>query len=527
MQTRRCSDFPGLPQLFIASLALIWAGTGSSAIAGGVTLITHGFDGNVTDWIIPMTEKIPPYATFPGTNFSCYEISITQTSGVYYTTQTRLSGGPPLGTDSGEIIIKLDWSTLATLSPSIATTAIATQAVNALFSTTLIPEMGGRPLVELPLHLAGHSRGGSVVTEMARLLGAQGVWVDQVTTLDPHPVSSLGDPNVSNYANVLFADNYWQNLGDGLFVPNGQAVPGAYNRQLTNLNGGYSSSHSDVHLWYHGTIDWATPTTDTGATITSAERATWWVPYEQSGTNAGFLYTLIGGGDRLSTAAIGTGTNVIRDGFNTLALGATVSSNRTSLAANSGAWPNLLRLNLTGTNHISPGDSIPMVFYQQSGASTSATSVVRFFLDPDHNPYDTNQIFLSQMTVAGTGTSSVSSNTVSTVTAPGTIPSGTYWLYASISNSAHMRYLYAPQTLTIGTVASRQPPQLLGARLATNQFRFEVSAIAGQTVVVLYSTDLVHWSAIQTNVMTNAIWGFADPWSPAEPLRVYRAQLLP
>ena len=53
---------------------------------------------------------------------------------------------------------------------------------------TLIPEMGGRPLAQLPLHLIGHSRGGSVVTEMARLLGAQGVWVDQVTTLDPRPV---------------------------------------------------------------------------------------------------------------------------------------------------------------------------------------------------------------------------------------------------------------------------------------------------------------------------------------------------
>ena len=121
--------------------------------------------------------------------------------------------------------------------------------------------MGGRPLAELPLHLVGHSRGGSVVTEMARLLGAQGVWVDQVTTLDPRPVSALGDAAVTTYTNVLFADNFWQTMGDGLIVPNGQFVFGAYNRKLLDLNGGYSSSHSDVHLWYHGTIDLATPAT--------------------------------------------------------------------------------------------------------------------------------------------------------------------------------------------------------------------------------------------------------------------------
>ena len=46
--------------------------------AAGVTLITHGFSGNVTDWIIPMAGKIPQYYRFPGTNFSCYEIYFTQ-----------------------------------------------------------------------------------------------------------------------------------------------------------------------------------------------------------------------------------------------------------------------------------------------------------------------------------------------------------------------------------------------------------------------------------------------------------------
>ena len=72
---------------------------------------------------------------------------------------------------------------------------------------------------------------------------------------------------------MLFADNFWQTMGDGLIVPNGQSVFGAYNRKLLDLNGGYSSTHSDVHLWYHGTIDLATPASDTQATITATQRS--------------------------------------------------------------------------------------------------------------------------------------------------------------------------------------------------------------------------------------------------------------
>ena len=53
-----------------------------------------------------------------------------------------------------------------------------------------------------------------------------------VTTLDPRPVAQFGDAAVTSWVNVLYADNFWQNMGDGLFVPNGQAVFGAYNRHL-------------------------------------------------------------------------------------------------------------------------------------------------------------------------------------------------------------------------------------------------------------------------------------------------------
>jgi len=133
----------------------------------GVTIITHGFNGNVTDWIIPMAQQIPGHDSFPGSAFSRYRMTVDSDRSV---SQSRVGGVSPLVSDSGEIIISLDWSSSAT-DPFTASQDIANATVPSLLSTTFVPELGGRSLAEFPIHLIGHSRGGSVVTEMARLLG--------------------------------------------------------------------------------------------------------------------------------------------------------------------------------------------------------------------------------------------------------------------------------------------------------------------------------------------------------------------
>ena len=46
---------------FLGAFVLALCSTGS-VIAGGVTIITHGFNSNVTDWIIPMAEKVGEYS---------------------------------------------------------------------------------------------------------------------------------------------------------------------------------------------------------------------------------------------------------------------------------------------------------------------------------------------------------------------------------------------------------------------------------------------------------------------------------
>src|SRR4051794_10422158 len=93
--------------LFLLCALLFALCSPSPVNAGGVTVITHGFNSNVTDWIIPMAGKIGGYPGFPGTTYSCYQISITRNgTGQYVSSATLIAGPPPLTTDSGEIVVK-------------------------------------------------------------------------------------------------------------------------------------------------------------------------------------------------------------------------------------------------------------------------------------------------------------------------------------------------------------------------------------------------------------------------------------
>jgi len=237
-----------------------------------VTLITHGLNGNVDGWVTGMADRIPNYSHFPGTNFSTYTLSFVPNGSGYLLTAARVSGSPPASTESGEIILKLDWSQLAD-GNSYDTYQVTAAVLPALLSTNFLPEFSGHAIAELPLHLIGHSRGGSLICELSKQLGTNGIWVDHLTTLDPHPLNNDGNsdpffptdaPASSAYVNVLFCDNYWQDFSGGFLDFNGEPVAGAYNRHLTSLSGGYESvtsvavEHSNVHLWYHGTLDLVT-----------------------------------------------------------------------------------------------------------------------------------------------------------------------------------------------------------------------------------------------------------------------------
>jgi hypothetical protein len=487
-------------------------------IATGVTVITHGYNSSVSGWITGMADRVAHYPTFPGTNFTTYTILLTTDGTSYFYAWSR-SNASPATADSGEIIVKLDWSQMAggTGQYNISTYDVARIASVVLLQTNAISDLGGHALAELPLHLIGHSRGGSLISELTRQLGTNGVWVDHLTTLDPHPLNNDGNsepffptdaPAKNTYVNVLFADNYWQNFSAGLFDFDGEAVNGAYNRHLTSLGGGYNNTssvapyHSNVHLWYHGTIQWTTPASDTEASITSSERSSWWAAYEQAGTNGGFEYSLIGGSNRLSTdKPLGTGFPAIKDGFNQWwDFGAGNSTNRTALPSNNGNWPDVIKLNRTDTNQVLQGQSIPMKLYYHWARPATTNGTITFYLDDDLNPFSGNEKALFQTTISGSGSAVNLGNYSIPLFATNAAP-GWHFIFAVINGAGHSRYLYAPERVQV--LASQQPPVLDIARIGPVQFRVGINALGGQTVILQTSPDLAAWQSIATNTLAN------------------------
>lgn len=511
-----------------ASVCLILSA--SASLGGGLTMITHGYDGDITGWVNGTARAIPDYYRFPGTNFSLYSLSVTDNNGFYYLTTTRIGGDQPSKTDSGEILIELDWSQLAGgIFSTYSTYSVATAVAWGLLQTNLVTELGEHALAEMPIHLVGHSRGGSLMSEVSRLLGTNGIWVDHLTTLDPHPLNNDGffdlpsgvDAPVRTYANVLFHDNYWQDLGNGITDPDGEQVAGAYSRQLRYLAGGYfnagsvAPNHANTHLWYYGTIDFGMPATDTEASISSPERDDWWNSYESFGVRAGFQYSLIGGGDRLSPdQPLGPGSATISEGYNHF-------TNRTALISNSGEWPNLVRFDRLDTNVVTQGGTIPMTLQYEWAKPGSSVATIAFYLDDDFNPLNNNDHLIGQSTVSGAA--SLMSGTLSLPIDVTNAAPGVHSIYAKISGGNRSRYLYAPELVQV--VASGQPPTVSISSAEGGQVQIAASGSPGQTVVLETSADLAVWLPLATNTLTSATWVYQQTEGFTETNQFYRTRL--
>lgn len=510
-------------------LALSLSSLAFTASAARVTLITHGFNATVDDWIVPMADRMANYTSFWGTNASIYQINIsTNSSGQFVTDAFFLDGVPANQSDSGNIFVLLDWSNVAGKLVSLfeiyparyTVTQIANVVTPLLVDPNLISDLGGHALAEFPMQMIGHSRGGPLISEIARDLGAHGIWVDQLTMIDPHPcdpnnqLEAIGcpvlDPQPAIFANVYFADDYWQNLGSGLDLT-GQPVDGAYNRQLTSLPNGYNFNHSNSHLWYHGTIDFTSPvTTDTGANLTDTDRTTWYSAGETNGLWAGYLYSQVGGGDRDSTnQPAGAGTAEIRDGL--LGVGT-----RQSLPANDGTWPNVIQLSAMNPGRFEftsePGLAVREVNVgYPNGALTIAANYQagqdgswQVFLDPDANDLNGNEIVIGQESLDATGISVVS-NIVRAITIdPGQVANGEYYLGSRITatGSGMSRVQYASQK-----VAVLAPLQLTMQAAGNGTGTLEVVGSAGYQARIEASTDFSVWQDAGTYPLTPGVFG--------------------
>jgi hypothetical protein len=494
----------------------------------GATLITHGLNGSTSDWVEAMGQAISRHPRHLGTNSTLYLLTVSnQSNGITVAAEKRSSGNY-VDDSSGELILLLDWSSLAD-GYAFNTFEIAAAVTPALMDTNLIPELGGA-VVELPLHMIGHSRGGSLICEISRLLGTKGIWVDHITTLDPHPLNNDGffdfiypvvDAPARTYENVLFHDNYYQSLAWFVF---GEPVSGAYTRQLEFLDGGYTTAltgdHSDTHLWYHGTLDFNLPATDSVAWLTNFERERWWTQAEAYGTLAGFHYSRIGNGDRMSTNRP-AGANAVRDGYNQWwDFGAGNSENRTLLAQNSREWPNIIKLELKGESLMAQGETNRISAFIQAANGSEEAPFMSIFLDEDFNPWNGNEQQVHELPLSRNPTHQVGFGTADfPVTKTNSTP-GVHSVLGKVTGGGHTRYIYASEFLTV--FSTLKPPSL--AIIPGQPPSIEVRGEPGQRVVIEESSDLANWLSLSQNWLTNTTWRYSDS-REVEKSRFYRARL--
>lgn len=437
------------------------------AEAEGVTIIIHGW--NITQgesaWTSAMQSAIVN-ARLSGDQNLC-KITVTGAKGNLSAACSPWNAGLA-SSPTGEIIVRVDWTAVANHFIS----GVSTQEVAACIAPKIYQgQNGDRPLAELPIHIIGHSRGGGLACELARLLGAQGIEVDHLTPLDPHPLTALDpqplfpapaviDTPIAIYENVLFADCCWQNID----YPKGEAVNGAYNRLWTNLPGGYHyhalsgireiADHLNIYLLYLGTTDLATPYNDGEATLGATERASWFNAYETDGgvggQKAGFYYSRIAGlSNRKSTDQPTGSGDRIRDGYHNDALlgGAGARKSQTWSSAN---WSNLLTVDVRrettplgpGTAPIFLGESLSIKYIFRSALNSGS---VAFYADQDRNPYNGNNLATIGSDNFTSGGASLRQATLSWNTS-GFSASGNFYIYGRITNGTTTRYLYASAT---------------------------------------------------------------------------------
>ncbi|NQU22401.1 MAG: hypothetical protein HQ567_14070 [Candidatus Nealsonbacteria bacterium] len=420
-------------------------------LLSGVTLITHGFNSSVDDWVTAMADAIGGRPDLD-VDQPRYVVEVTDPGhdgGPLSVVNTSRSGPLPTGpeTEWPEIVVLLDWSDVAgTLfgSDQRSTADVAAAVADALVAPNFLAELPV-PVAQFPLHLIGHSRGGSLVGRLARDLGRYGVWVDQVTTLDPHPVDGQGEPylptqwnwgdaSMVGWENVVFWDNYWRTEGDHAIDFTGEPIAETYDLQLVEsvLAGANSMDHSDVHLWYHGTIDTSTdpPANDGFYAVPSG----WYGGVHPLRTESGYALSRVVGGPRPAEGL-------------SRALGGT--ADRASVDLTGASWPNVLELRVDTTSlDFIAGESIPVTYHYQDVDSDATLS---FTFDPDRNPLNGNELAASEQMVSTTGPALVAA--VGDLPTSG-VSAGVYYVAAKIADAdGHARFAYTGNPITLSEPA--------------------------------------------------------------------------
>ncbi len=216
----------------------------------GVSSLNSAFPAWVSDMALAINARMPD---------PCDTTSDGDRNGVPDTIQNArvgLAGAPPAG--GCDHFLLFDWSAQSTLdNPGAANE----ESVAGVLAAAIRDRLARLPQNErLDLHFIGFSRGAYVNNDVIRRLGDDPRigWL-QMTTLDAQAVGTEG--TLAVLPQVDWADNYYQR--DPLDAVNGAVLPGAVNVAVTDAvrawpgrsNLSPSPSHSEVHDWYHWTID--------------------------------------------------------------------------------------------------------------------------------------------------------------------------------------------------------------------------------------------------------------------------------
>lgn len=311
---------PSIPTVAIAVIAAI---VGSGAARAGTTIITHGFALGASEppnWTLTLGRAI---LRAGGDVSQCGDNTGETPVGSVFsylpaTGAWRIECGST--TPNGEIVLVFDWSRESDGLTTGGTQGFAEAAADALYAALRDPQFpaafAGIDPLAAPVHFIGHSRGAVVNSDCVERLAAVGILVDQTTTLDPHPVDGTLDFPLDladwldrapvTWNNVAFADNYWRMDGGGIWAADfdGMSIAADVDLDLADAIEGLLDvdpvfEHTEVHAWYHGTVDLTASNDGDGTTIDDELVTDWWgdggVPQRDA---TGYYYSDLVGGSR-------------------------------------------------------------------------------------------------------------------------------------------------------------------------------------------------------------------------------------
>jgi hypothetical protein len=426
-------------------------------LLAGVTILIPAWNGGETGWLDHAINAISINLGGPQ-NLPQYVMTVAPNPDGTLAVQgvTHIAGtATPQTSNSGQITVTIAYDSIST-NPDYPATETAAVVTNYMETVPV----DGVLWASLPMHLISTSRGTAIEDAIAQSFDESGVWVDQETYLDPHPIQEapFSDPPNTVYDNVEFADDYWRTDGgpNDDSDPTGTDVPGTFSLELTWVQAdyaGYEIAHTAPPGYYIGTIEPSLIGTSIGD---GPIIASWYGDGSTpdtfpSATQTGFLYTNIMGGARPASGlwAASGGTGV-----------------RTAVTHSGTQWPNVADVASTNGTTLQTGNTLDIAYIHED---QSQADDIAFYLDSDQNPFDGAAYKLG--TAKGLASSTSIGSATFAASLAGVAP-GTYYICARSSDSSGLqRYDYSiqqivitapPPAITLETNAHSVPAVVMG-----------------------------------------------------------------